>query len=207
MTFTKTMEALKYAHEKSSAMTASLNASFIRQQIPAVAPAETPAATSNLIAQITFKLIADSSLASVRTCMRYGKLDDAFFPKEVIVDRKKLDKLHLSSLDAIGPYILATVEVDSDQGIERAKKLLSGGLTPLAELKGTKYASTRWIPTGVLDHSGSNVSIVMTPRPLANFWDRCGVKCEGNPMTVAKRQRRSFKDGDGFFCPAGFLRI
>jgi hypothetical protein len=107
MTFTKTMEALKYAHEKASIMTAALNESFTRQQTPAVAPAEVQATTSNLISQISFKLIADSSLASVRTCMRYGKLDDAFFPKEVIVDRKKLDKLHLSSLDAIGPYILA----------------------------------------------------------------------------------------------------
>src|ERR1035438_8933003 len=106
MTFTKTMEALKYAHEKASAMTASLNASFIRQQVAAVAPPEAQAATTNLIAQIRFKLIADSSLASVRTCMRYGKLDDAFFPKEVIVDPKKLER-----------------------------KLLSGGLTPLAELK------------------------------------------------------------------------
>src|ERR1035441_3861561 len=153
MTFTKTLESLQYAHEKASAMTAALNASFIRQHAPAVAPAEAQAATSNLIAQISFKLIADSSLASVRICMRYGKLDDAFFPREVIVDRKKLENLHLSSLAAIGPYILATVEIDSDKGIERAKKLLSGGITPLVELKATKYVKTRWIPTGVLDHS------------------------------------------------------
>src|ERR1035441_6389598 len=69
MTFTKTMEALKYAHEKASIMTAALNESFTRQQTPAVAPAEVQATTSNLISQISFKLIADSSLASVRTCI------------------------------------------------------------------------------------------------------------------------------------------
>src|ERR1039457_1323259 len=103
MTFTKTMEALKYAHEKASAMTASLNASFIRQQVAAVAPPEAQAATTNLIAQIRFKLIADSSLASVRTCMRYGKLDDAFFPKEVFVDARKLTSLIRPSLTAFVP--------------------------------------------------------------------------------------------------------
>src|ERR1019366_6082758 len=147
-----------------------------------------------LVAKVTVDRVAGDHFSKLRSILRKSAVNDGIH-MEVEVRSERLKRLEQNMYRPAGPHVMVTIDAQTDAGFCMAEEIAACGMR-VAALKGTKWATTRWVMSNDAWFSGKEgrTTMILTPVRLPSFWNAIGYQPNGKPATVTKRNRRSMSN-------------